>query len=73
MSTAQIEQLITQKTKGLPVDILQEVLDFIEFLRFKNAGIMTDSLQLTLSDADVSELSHLDEEFADYKTIYPRE
>lgn len=73
MSTAQIEQLIAQKTKGLPVDILQEVLDFIEFLRFKNAGIITDSIQLTLSDADVSELSHLDEEFADYKTIYPRE
>lgn len=73
MSTAQIEQLITQKTKGLPVDILQEVLDFIEFLRIKNAGIMTDSIQLTLSDADVSELSHLEEEFADYKTIYPRE
>jgi len=35
MSATQIEKLIVQNSKGLPAEILQEILDFIEFLKFK--------------------------------------
>jgi hypothetical protein len=35
MSTAQIENLIIQNSKGLPEDVLREILDFIQFLKFK--------------------------------------
>ena len=73
MSTAQIENQISQNTKGLPADILQEILDFIQFLKFKKAGVITDSVQSTLSGLDSSEAAHLEEEFADYKTVYPKQ
>ena len=73
MNTSQIENQIMQNSKGLPVDILQEILDFIQFLKFKKAGVITDSMQNNLSQLDSSEVSHLEEEFIDYKNLYPRE
>ena len=73
MNTSQIENQIMQNSKGLPVDILQEILDFIQFLKFKNAGIISDSIQNNLSELDSSGISHLEEEFIDYKIVYPHE
>jgi len=73
MNAAQIEKLIIQNSKGLPADILQEILDFIQFLKFKKSGIATDSMQNALSDFNIAEATHLEEEFIDYKAIYPRE
>ncbi len=72
MNTSQIENQIIQSSKGLPADLLQEILDFIQFLKFKK-GVKADSLQNGLSELNSSETSHLEEEFRDYKTVYPRE
>lgn len=73
MNTTQIENQIIQNSKGLPEDILQEILDFIQFLKFKKAGSLNDSIQTGLSALGSSETTHLEEEFIDYKTIYPHE
>jgi hypothetical protein len=73
MNTTQIENQILQNSKGLPADILQEILDFIQFLKFKKAGVLTDSIQTGLSELDSSEITHLEEEFVDYKIVYPHE
>jgi len=73
MNASQIENQILQNSKGLPVDILQEILDFIQFLKFKKAGAITDSIQVVLSELNSSETAHLEEEFIDYKIAYPHE
>ncbi len=72
MTASQIENQIIQSSKGLPVDILQEVLDFIQFLKLKKAGTLT-SVQSGLTELDTSEITHLEEEFIDYKIAYPHE
>lgn len=73
MSTAQIQNLIAQNSKDLPKEVLQEILDFIQFLKFKRSGVAADSVHNALSGLNSSEEKHLDEEFINYKTIYPAE
>jgi hypothetical protein len=73
MTASQIQNLIIQNSKGLSADILQEVLDFIQFLKLKKSGLNTDSIQASLSEFNSSELKHLEEEFIDYKVLYPNE
>lgn len=74
----QIEKTILQETKGLPPYALNEILDFIQFIKEKKikkkgVDIFKDSLNLELSLLDKKGLTHLEEEFKDYKEIYPRE
>ena len=73
MNASQIENQIIQNSRGLPVDMLQEILDFVQFLKFKKTGVVIDSVQNGLSELDSSEISHLEEEFIDYKIAYPHE
>ncbi len=74
----QIEKLILKETKGLPLYALNEVLDFIKFIKEKRIEKreeenFIDNLNLELSLMDQKELCHLEEEFKDYKEIYPRD
>jgi hypothetical protein len=74
----QIEKLILKETKGLPAYALNEVLDFIQFIKEKKLkkdgdDIFKSNLDFELSQLDKNELSHLEEEFKDYKELYPRE
>jgi len=73
MNTTQIEKQIIQNSRGLPAEVLQEILDFIQFLKLKKSGVINDSIQTTLSELDSSEIKHLEEEFIDYKIVYPHE
>jgi hypothetical protein len=73
-----IEKLILKETKGLPPHALNEVLDFIQFIKEKKLkqngdDIFKSNLELELSLLDKKELTHLEEEFKDYKELYPRE
>ena len=73
-----IEKLILKETKGLPPHALNEVLNFIQFIkekRLKQNGdeIFESNLELELSLLDKKELTHLEAEFKDYKELYPRE
>jgi hypothetical protein len=72
-----IEKLILKETKGLPPFALNEVLDFILFikekkLKKKNYSFSSD-LESELSLLDHKEMIHLEEEFKDYKELFPRE
>jgi len=73
-----IEKLILKETKGLPPYALIEILDFIQFIKEKKLkktreDMFKDSLNLELSQMDKKELFHLEEEFKDYKELYPHE
>ena len=65
-----IPDLILQETKHLPDDLLKEVLDFILFL--KNKGHSSTETE-ALSSLQQNELSHLEDEFDNYKLLYPNE
>ena len=73
-----MEKYILKETKGLPPDAINEILDFIQFIKKKKVkkkreNIVKDNLNYELSILDKRELSHLEEEFKDYKELYPRE
>ena len=77
MNTAKYEKLILTETKGLSVDALEEVLNFIQFLKQKVNKIKSDRYERTVSKSlnklTKSEMSHVEEEFVNYKKLYPRE
>ncbi len=73
MSTIQFEKELIDYTKDLPKEALQEILDFICFIRSKNKKEQINSLNSELSYLNKSQIDHLEEEFADYKTLYPIE
>ena len=72
-----IEKLILKETKGLPPFALNEVLDFILFIKEKklkkNDDTFKSNLEFELSLLDHKEIVHLEEEFQDYKELYPHE
>ncbi len=78
MSKAELEKLIVEETKELSTDILVEVLDFIQFIKAKkNKRIRSRSFEKKLvkelTGLNNISLAHLEEEFANYKELYPRE
>ena len=73
MTTIQSEQNLIDYTKDLPKEALQEILDFISFIRLKNKKEQINSLNSELSYLNKSQIDHLEEEFTDYKTLYPIE
>jgi len=72
-----IEKLILKETKGLPPFALNEVLDFILFIKEKklekNDDTFKSNLEYELSLLDHKEMVHLEEEIKDYKELYPHE
>jgi len=70
MTGNNIPEIILQETKHLPDDLLKEVLDFILFLKTKSHS-STDAQ--ILSSLQQNELSHLEDEFENYKLLYPNE
>jgi hypothetical protein len=66
-----IPDIILQETKHLSDDLLKEVLDFILFLKSKNPNPSTESN--ILSSLQQDELVHLEDEFKNYKNLYPNE
>lgn len=73
MNTAQLEKELLQNTKDLPKEALQEVIDFVRFLRHKIARQSSDYINLETSSLNSSQIIHLEEEFENYQKLYPRE
>ena len=74
----EIEKQILEETEGLTSNALNEILDFILFVKNKRLKsikkkVSKDNLNLELSMMDQKELLHLEEEFKNYKEIYPRD
>jgi hypothetical protein len=73
MKLSKLESELIRCTKGLPKDVLREILDFAQFIRFKKMNKSTDNLTKELYLLSTSETEHLEEEFKDYKKLYPSE
>ncbi len=78
MSNTQFAKIILDETKGLPVEALTEVVDFIQFMKHKflskkNPLDATNNLSAELFRLNQNELLHLEEEFKNYKKLYPYE
>ena len=69
MSTVELQQRIAEQTHDLPPQLLKEVADFVAFLRTK----YIQPTDISLSGMSLSEEQHLDDEFANYKQLYPVE
>lgn len=73
MTSIQLEKKLLAYTKGLPKETLQEIIDFIQFVRQKRTKKPIDNITAELSLLDYSQKVHLEEEFKDYKQLYPSE
>jgi hypothetical protein len=71
MNTTQLENELLKCTRGLSKEALREVIDFVQFLRQKRRHKTSDSLTENLSVMSSDQTSHLEEEFEDYKKLYP--
>lgn len=78
MTKAVLEKLIVKETKDLPTETLNQILDFIQFIKAKGREKFTGELfekdvNDELSELNKMSLLHLEEEFAGYKEQYPHE
>ena len=79
MTAIEIKKTLVKEVEELSVDALQEVLDFVEFLkikRWRNRGQISVSQQSVADDLralDMNSLVHVEEEFANYKEEFPCE
>ncbi len=73
MTTAQLEKEILFYLKGLPNEALQEVIDYVQFLNLKKKRKNCDNLTEDLGNLGRYQTTHLEEEFKDYKKLFPRE
>mgnify|MGYP006980727852 CR=1 FL=1 len=73
MTTSQLEKQLIDQTKGLHRKTLEDIIDFIQFVRLKNERRSSNDLRSELSLLDSSQNKHLEEEIKDYKKLYPIE
>lgn len=80
MTSTALQQIIQNGIRDLPKDSLQEVADFVLFVRARLAQgknfreeALLDFLSKELKMLNESETSHLNQEFENYKNEYPLE
>lgn len=78
MSKTSIEKIIVDETKGLSNEALSEILDFIRFIKYKNLNRdskneFEKNINQNLSKLSQASLVHLENEFENYKELYPHE
>ncbi len=80
MTTQTYQKLINEGIKGLPADTLAEIVNFIYFIRKRKLQpeVFEEELRQTLLNRELHQLNreeeaHLEKEFENYDTIYPRQ
>ena len=71
-----LEQQILNEAQGLPKQALDEILDFVQFVKKKFEGkaktkTPANNLSAELSELDEKEWAHVEEETKNYKELYP--
>lgn len=73
------EQLIIEAIRGLPTNRLDEIVDFIFFVRTREMKLQSsdDELREAFLRAELKQLSreeesHLEQEFTGYEHLHPR-
>ncbi|MBC7474987.1 MAG: DUF2281 domain-containing protein [Candidatus Sericytochromatia bacterium] len=68
--TELLEDQLSKNIKGLPNEILQEVLDFVLFLKEKRLSeLLINDIEKELRNLDKNELLHLEKEFENYEEM----
>lgn len=74
MDKTTLEQKIIRETKMLSEDSLHEILNFVLFIKSKKLRKTYEKgLSDDLNDLNNLSLTHLEEEFKNYKELYPHE
>ncbi len=80
MTRSTYDDLILQGIKGLPPDVLAEIVDYIYFVRKKifQPTAFQDEIHAIMMGRELdvlsqNELAHLEDEFKDYQARYPHE
>ena len=73
MTTIKLEKVLIEYTKGLPKEMLIEILDFIQFLREKKMKKSSNNITQELNKLSHSQVKHIEKEFTNYKQLYPIE
>ena len=73
MAVTQYQQQIIETTKGLPDELMREVIDFIEYLKQKRVTYSNKLISIDLSATNSFEEQHLMEEFANYNAEFLKE
>ena len=73
MNTTQLENEFLRYTKELSKEALRKVIDFVQLLRQKWLNSSSNNLFQDLSIMSSEQMIHLEEEFKDYKKLYPSE
>ncbi len=79
MANVEIAQTIINETQDLSIKALREILNFIRFIRLREQQEMNkhslaeNNIDSELRALDTSSLAHLEEEFANYRELYPHE
>lgn len=78
MSKAIIEKMIIEETKNLSSEALNEILDFIQFIKAKKFKKLSEKtfekdIKMNLNELNTVSLMHLEDEFENYKEKYPHE
>jgi len=80
MTTPTYQQLIIEGMKGFPSEVLAEITDFVYFVRKRllQPQAFEEDLQSTLLREELRQLSrdeeaHVEQEFAGYDQLSPRE
>ena len=75
-TSVELEQLIKEGIKDLPETYLSEVADFVVFIRrkaFVRDDYNLEGIRRELSLLDAHERRHLEDEFQDFDTKFPKE
>ena len=68
--TELLEDQLSKNIKGLHNEILQEVLDFVLFLKEKRLSeLLINDIEKDLRNLDKNELLHLEKEFENYEEM----
>ena len=80
MTTQEYQEMITENIRDLPEETLAEIAHFVLFMRKKmfdpnefEDELWGKKLELELKQLSRDEEAHLEQEFADYDRLYPRE
>ena len=80
MTTQEYQEMIAESIRDLPEETLAEIAHFVLFMRKKTLepNVFEDELwgkklEMELKQLGRDQEAHLEQEFADYDRLYPRE
>lgn len=80
MTTQEYQEMIAESIRDLPEETLAEIVHFVLFMRKKTfePKVFEDELwgkklEMELKQLGRDQEAHLEQEFADYDRLYPRE